>query len=249
MRLKAIGAAVSRLAHEYRYFAAVLLATLLLSFPAWWLFDTTAYAVATNVFASILVVPILLFGVEAALKRLESRRILPRARAIRSALDLSVIRLLHEALSGATKETPTGFISFITGAVGKGNDVKTIVAGMDDRTAKFVVDNADAVGQFLRQRAWEITDLAVRGMLQESKALQDMLWFAQDAASPKDFATAFELHEEVADLEMSRFMAAQEIGGKINDAFVPEVRASVADRLAKMAETLAELHISLSDES
>src|SRR2546426_3378166 len=117
MRLKAIGATVSRLAHEYRYFAAVLMLTLLLSFPTWWLFDATAYAIATNVFAAILVVPILLFGVEAALKRLESRRTLPRARAIRSALDLSVIRLLNKALSGATKETPTGFISFITGAV------------------------------------------------------------------------------------------------------------------------------------
>ena len=86
----------------YRRVAVVLLIAGLASAPWFWHFNSTLESVATNVFATVLVTPVLIFGVEQVLERVAARRNAPRDQAILSETVRHVARMLNGAISQAT---------------------------------------------------------------------------------------------------------------------------------------------------
>lgn len=228
-----------RWASEHRVLFVVLAACAALSYPGWWGFNGMAQSVASNVFASILVIPVLVFGVERALNRVERRRNWPRALAMRRALDLPVIRMLHAGLEGSSGLK--GLDNATGQAIRAARTPEAIAESLTDATADFVLNNQDAVRDFIAKRPWAITDKAIRLMLRESKALREMLWLAQNAVAPETFADAFEMYDRAIELDMARFMTSDD-AEYINKDFISEVRAATCQRLADVVVTLARLH-------
>jgi hypothetical protein len=162
----------------------VLVIAALASAPWLWHFNSTLESIATNVFATVLVTPVLIFGVEQVLERVAARRNAPRDQAILDETEMRVARMLNGAVSEA--KIP-GYEDTFVAAI-KANGADYFVEHMSDLTATFVLEHRDQVVDHFSALSWSGGASVLYQLNEEVPSLELLLPLARDVVNPDAFA-------------------------------------------------------------